>query len=191
MPKKRVTVDALIAAATEAADADGFDGLALTDVAKRLDVAASTLYTHIDGVDGLKYLVAVAATRNLTDAIRQAAIGTSGLDALMAMAVAYRRFALEHAGQFVSTLLPPALDDEDLKAANGALRAIFVLVYRGIGFDETEARRAAQSTRSAIHGFLALERTTEPASEHDADYLHLLNALQHGLLHAHAEGTAS
>ena len=29
-----------------------------------------------------------------------------------------------------------------------------------------------------------LERTTDVASEHDADYRYLLNALQHGLLHA-------
>lgn len=187
MPKKRVTLDALTAAAIDVADADGFDALALTEIARRLDVAASTLYTHTDGVHALKYLVAVAATRNLTDAVRHAAIGQSGLDALMAMAVAYRQFALEHAGQFASTLLPPELDDDELTTANAELQAIFVIVYEGIGFGEIDARRAAQAMRSAIHGFLALERTTDPASEHDADYRYLLDALQHGLLHAGSE----
>ncbi len=182
MPKKRVTLAALTAAATEMADNDGFEALALTGVASKLDVAASTLYTHTDGVEGLKYLVAVAATRNLTDMVRTAAIGTSGPAALTSMAVAYRQFALEHSGQFASTLLPPSLEDDELTAANTALLAVFVLVYQGIGLAETESRRAAQATRSAIHGFLALERTTDPASEHDADYLYLIDSLQHGLL---------
>lgn len=182
MPKKRVTIDALTAAAIQVADEAGFEAVALTEIAKRLDVAASTLYTHTDGVDGLKHLVAVAATRNLAERVRHAAVGTSGLDALMAMAVAHRDFALAHPGQFSSTLLPPSPDDEELTAANVALRAVFVQVYVGIGLDELEARRAAQATRSAIHGFLALERTTDPASNHDADYLYLLTALQRGLL---------
>ena len=189
MPKKRVTLAALTATAADVADADGFDALALTEVAKRLDVAASTLYTHTDGLDGLKHLVAVAAIHNLTDAVRQAAIGQSGREALIEMAVAYRQFALDHPGQFASTLLPPELDDQEVIAANAELRAIFVIVYQGIGFGEVEARRAAQATRGAIHGFLALERTTDPASEHDTDYLYLLNALQHGLLREHADET--
>ncbi len=182
MPKKRVTLSAVTTAAIEIADRDGFEALALTGVASRLDVAASTLYTHVDGVDGLKHLVAVAATHNLTDTVRTAAIGASGREALTAMAVAYRQFALEHPGQFASMLLPPSLDDDELIAANAALLAVFVLVYQGIGLDEVEARRSAQATRSAMHGFLALERTTDPASEHDADYLFLMHALQHGLL---------
>ena len=188
MPKKRVTPDALTSAAVELADSAGFEALALTEVAKRLDVAASTLYTHTDGVDGLKHLVAVAATQSLTNTVRQAAIGKSGRDALMAMAIAYRQFALNHPGQFASTLLPPEPGDRDLAAANAALVAIFVIVYEGLGFDEAQARRAAHATRGAMHGFLALERITDPAPDHDADYRYLLNALQYGLLGTQADG---
>ena len=182
MAKKRVTAVALTAAAIDVADSHGFDALALTGVAAQLGVSPSTLYSHTDGLDGLKYLVAVAATRNLTDAVRNAAIGTSGPDALTAMAVAYRQFALGHPGQFESTLLPPTMVDDDLDTANEALHAVFVLVYQAMGLDEAEARRAARATRSAIHGFLGLERTMSAASDHDADYLYLLHALQRGLL---------
>lgn len=182
MPKKRITLSALTTTATETADADGFDALALTGVAEKLGVAASTLYTHTNGIDGLKYLVAVAATHNLTDAVRNAAIGASGPDALTAMGIAYRQFALDHPGQFASTLLPPRFKDDELAAATSTLLGVFVLVYEGIGHSEHEARLAARATRSAIHGFLALEHTTSPASDHDADYLYLLGALQNGLL---------
>ncbi|MDH3683285.1 MAG: TetR/AcrR family transcriptional regulator [Acidimicrobiia bacterium] len=186
MPKKRVTLNALTTTAVELADTDGFDALALTGVAEKLGVAASTLYTHADGVDGLKYLVAVAATRNLTETVRNAAIGASGPDALTAMGFAYREFALDHPGQFASTLLPAKLEGDELATAKLTLLGVFVLVYQAIGHSEHEARLAARATCSAIHGFLALEHTNTPSSDHDADYRFLLNALQHGLLHTHA-----
>lgn len=189
MPSRpRVTTAAVTSAAVEVADTHGFEALALTAVAKRLDVAASTLYTHTDGLDSLKYQVAVAATQALTDQVRNAAIGAAGADALHSMAVTYRRFAIDHPGQFASTLLAPRLDegdpaeDDDLAQANAALLGVFVLVYEGIGLDADEARRAARATRGAIHGFLALEDKLTSASEHDADYLYLLDALQYGLL---------
>ena len=91
MPSTRLTLAALTSAAIGVVERDGFDGLTLTAVADGLGVATSTLYTHIGGLDGLKHLVAEAATRNLTGQIRNSAIGISGPDALPAMAVAYRR----------------------------------------------------------------------------------------------------
>lgn len=187
MPKKRVTLTALTSAASMVADRDGFDTLALNEVAAELGVAPSTLYSHTDGLEGLKTLVAVAGTHNLTEAVRNSAIGMSGLDALTAMATAYRTFALDHPGQFASTLLLPRSDYDELAVANAALLEVFVLVYRAIGLEDHEARLAARAMRSAIHGFLALEHTTTSPSEHDAEYRYLLDALQQGLLHRPAE----
>jgi AcrR family transcriptional regulator len=187
MPKKRVTLPALTAAAIIVADRDGFEALTLNGVAGELDAAASTLYTHTDGLDGLKMLVAIAGTQNLTDTVRNSAIGTSGPDALTAMAMAYRTFALDHPGQFASTLLPPRSDLDDLATANAVLMNVFELVYRAIGLEHDEARLAARAMRSAIHGFLALERTMASLSDHDAEYRYLLDALQRGLLHPEFE----
>jgi AcrR family transcriptional regulator len=182
MPKKRVTPAALTSAAIVVADDEGFETLALNGVAAELDVAASTLYSHTDGLDGLKTLVAVAGTRNLTEAVRNSAVGTSGLHALTAMATAYRTFALDHPGQFASTLLPPQSDLDELATANATLIDVFVLVYRAIGLKDQDARLAARSMRSAIHGFLALQLTRALPSDHDAEYRYLLGALQRGLL---------
>ncbi|MFT7602014.1 MAG: AcrR family transcriptional regulator [Acidimicrobiales bacterium] len=182
MPKQRVTVGALTSAAIVVADHEGFETLTLNGVAAELDVAASTLYSHTDGLDGLKTLVAVAGTRNLTEAVRNAAVGTSGLNALTAMATAYRTFALDHPGQFASTLLPPRSDLDELATANTTLMDVFVLVYRAIGLTDQDARLAARAMRSAIHGFLALQRTHVSPSDHDAEYRYLLDALQRGLL---------
>lgn len=190
MRKKRVTLAALTAAAIVVADHEGFETLTLNGVAAELDVAASTLYSHTDGLDGLKTLVAVAGTQNLTESVRNSAIGTSGLHALTAMATAYRTFALDHPGQFASTLLPPQSDLDELATANATLIDVFVLVYRAIGLEDHEAQLAARAMRSAIHGFLALERTMDSPSDHDAEYRFLLDALQRGLLNPSDEGKA-
>lgn len=182
MASNRLTLAALTSAAVAVVERNGFDGLTLTAVADELGVAASTLYTHIGGLDGLKHLVAEAATRNLTGELRNSAIGIAGAEALLAMAVAYRDFALDHPGQFASTLLPPRVDNDDLADANGELLRVFALVYRGAGLGDAESHLAAQAMRSAIHGFLAIEHITGTRADHDAEYRYLLAALQRGLL---------
>lgn len=182
MPSTRLTLAALTSAAVGVVEHRGFGALTLTAVADELGVATSTLYTHIGGLDGLKHLVAEAATRNLTGQVRNSAIGISAPDALLAMAVAYRDFALDHPGQFASTLLPPRVGNDDLADANAELLRVFVLVYRGAGLDDTESHLAARAMRSAIHGFLAIEHSAGTRAEHDAEYRYLVAALQRGLL---------
>ena len=181
MAKQRIDLGQITAEALALVDRDGFDALSLSNVAEGLDVGPSALYTHLDGLEGLRHLVAIAATDNLTDDVRTAAIGTSGDTALAAMGTAYRSFAHGHPGQFASTLLPPQSPDDELARANQSLVDVFGLVYSGMGLTPDDARLAARSTRSAIHGFLALEHTAGTTPAHDAEYQHLLDTLQRGL----------
>lgn len=181
MPRTRINIGDITTEALALVDRDGFDSLTLSNVAESLNVGPSALYTHLDGLDGLRHLVAVAATENLTTDVRNAAIGTSGDTALAAMGFAYRGFAQAHPGQFASTLLPPRTDDDDLARANQSLIDVFVLVYGAMGLTADDSHLAARSTRSAIHGFLALEHTTGTTPTHDIEYQHLLDTLQRGL----------
>lgn len=181
MTRPRLSVDHVTHVAIDVVDRDGFDALTLTNVADRLDVGPSALYSHVDGLEGLLYLVAVAATQNLTRQVRDAAVGTAGDHALEAMGAAYRSFAQEHPGQFASTLLPPRSEEDELAAANEALVDVFALVYSAMGLTEAGSGLAARSTRSAIHGFLALEHNAGTTIAHDAEYDHLILTLQRGL----------
>ncbi len=159
----------------------GYDALSVSAVAKGLEVAPSALYTYCDGLDGLRNLVATAATNNLTAVVRNAATGTYGIVALNAMGDAYRRFAHEHPGQFASTLRPPPVADDDLGTANVGLHDTFVLVFAAMGWSPDRSHLAARSTRSALHGFLALEHATGTTAEHDNEFKHLVDALIAGL----------
>ena len=180
-PTPRISTDAVARSAVAIADAQGFDALSVSAVAGDLSVAPSALYTYCDGLDGLRNLVAVTATETLTSRLRDAAIGNNGNTALDAMGTAYRTFALQHPGQFASTLRPPPVDNDDFQDADQSLLNVFVLVYAAMGLDKQHSHLAARTTRSALHGFLALEHTTGTSAEHAAEYRHLIDALQRGL----------
>lgn len=179
-PPARLSPSVLTDSALGIVDARGFDALTLSAVAEDLEVATSALYTHCRGLDGLRSLVATAATTALTERVRDAAIGTAGDDALDAIGTAYRTFARDFPGRFAATLRPPA-DDPSFTDANTALVGVFALVYTATGLADDDSHLAARSTRSAIHGFLALEHTIGSTPDHDAEYQHLLRTLQRGL----------
>ncbi len=180
-PPARLTPKIVTLAAIDLIDTHGFDALSLSAVADDLDVVTSALYTHCRGLDGLRHLVAVTATQNLTATVRNAAIGTAGSTALNAIGSAYRSFALTYPGQFASTLRPPEAVDDELIDANASLLDVFTLVYAASGLTPADSRLAARSLRSAIHGFLALEHCSGTSSEHAAEFQYLLDALQRGL----------
>jgi AcrR family transcriptional regulator len=182
MARVRLSLVRITHTAIALVDRDGFDELSLTAVATDLDVGPSALYNHVDGLEGLHCLVAAAATRNLTEAVRNAAVGTAARVALAEMGLAYRRFCLDNPGQFAAILRAPTDGDEDLTAASDALLGVFVLVFVAMGLGEPEARLAARSTRSAIHGFLALEHHSGTGEAHEAEFLYLLAMLQRGIV---------
>ncbi|MGH1489850.1 MAG: TetR-like C-terminal domain-containing protein [Acidimicrobiales bacterium] len=183
MARVRITVTSVTTTAVELVDGSGLEALTLSAVAKDLGVGPSALYTHCDGLDGLRGLVAVAATDNLATNLRNAAIGYAGEDALLALGMAYRQFASDHPGQFAATIRPPDPAADELANATQLLLDVFVLVFRAMGLDDERAAMAARSTRSAIHGFLAIEHLAAHGSS-SAEFEHLLATLRAGLQRA-------
>lgn len=148
-----------MAEAAALADEVGFDQISLAALAGRLGVKVPSLYKHVDGLPGVRRGITVAATRQLGDVLGTAAMGRSGGDALVAVADAYRRFALEHPGRYAATVRAPAPeDDEHLEAANAVL-AVVLAVLAGYGLEGDDAVDAARALRSTLHGFAALEGT--------------------------------
>ena len=64
------------------ADADGLEAVTLARVAHALGVKPPSLYNHVDGRDGLVRAIALRGLGELTDALRRAATGRAGADAL-------------------------------------------------------------------------------------------------------------
>ncbi len=158
MTRRGLTREAVVASATAVVDAEGLDSLTLSRVATELDVRPPSLYNHVDGLDGLRRDVALAATEDLAARLGSAAMGRSGRDALRSIATAFRAYATEHPG--LCELTAQARPDDAAYAA-ASMRAVepVLAVLRGYDLAGDAAIHAARALRSAIHGFVTLELT--------------------------------
>src|SRR3954451_3662191 len=91
--------DVLLSALT-IVDRDGFAALSLASLAVELDRHVSSLYNHVDGLDGLRRDITMRSLEELGSRIWRSALGRSGADALWAIAEAYRTYASECPGRF-------------------------------------------------------------------------------------------
>jgi AcrR family transcriptional regulator len=186
MPRAGLSTAAVVAAAAEIADAEGLDRLTLARVAAAAGVRTPSLYNHVESLDDVRRRVALLALRDLADALRDAAVGRAGDDALAAMADAYRAYARRHPGRYAATQRAPAEGDEEMRAAAKGAVDVVLAILRGYGLEGDDAIHAARAVRSALHGFVALEAGGGFGIPVDLDesYARMVRALARGLREA-------
>ena len=183
MPRAGLSTAAVVAAAAEIADAEGLDRLTLARVAAAAGVRTPSLYNHVESLDDVRRRVALLALRDLADALRDAAVGRAGDDALVAMADAYRAYARRHPGRYAATQRAPAEGDEEMRAAAKGAVDVVLAILRGYGLEGDDAIHAARAVRSALHSFVALETGGGFGIPVDLDesYERMVRALARGL----------
>jgi AcrR family transcriptional regulator len=149
--------DRVVAVAAVIADAEGLEAVTLARVAAELGVRSPSLYNHVEGLDGLRRGIALLALRELGDALRAAATGRAGTDALVALADAYRAYARAHPGRYVLTQYLPRPKDPELDAAAGAVVQVVLDALRAYALADEDGIHAARAFRATIHGFVSLE----------------------------------
>jgi AcrR family transcriptional regulator len=149
--------DRVVDAAAAIADADGLSAVTLARVAAQLGVRSPSLYAHVDGMDGLRRGVALRGLRELGEVLRGAAVGRAGPDAVVAIADAYREYALKHPGSYAATQMPPGAADPELQRAAGDIVDVVLGALRAWGLSGEDAVHAARALRAAVHGFVTLE----------------------------------
>lgn len=149
----------VLEAAAQLADAEGLDAVTLVSVAARLGIRAPSLYAHIEGLDGLLRLLALHAAGAMADALQRAADGREALDALRAIAHAYRDFARRHPGWYAAAqrAVKPGQDDE-LYAALAAVVRPAIEALGQAGLPAAERVHLTRAFRAALHGFVGLEQ---------------------------------
>jgi AcrR family transcriptional regulator len=159
--KRGIEVTQVVAAAAAIADAEGLEAVTLARVAAQLDVRSPSLYSHVDGLAGLRRALALDAARRLGADMATAAAGREGVDALRAIASAYRSFATEHPGAYATILTTPAEeDDAEVYTVFAAQLPPIVAALEGMGVDPSEVIDVIRSFRSALHGFVSLEASS-------------------------------
>ncbi len=157
MPRAGLNTDRVVAEAAELADEAGPGSLTLAALAARLGVRQPSLYKHVSSLDSLQQLIAKQAKGELAEVLGRAAIGRARDDALVAMAHAWRAWALEHPGRYQIGQRAPAPGDADHLAVAARFVAVGTAVLAGYGLDGDDAIDAVRAYRSALHGFVSLE----------------------------------
>ena len=184
MPRAGLTPQAVTEAGARTADELGYGRLSMGVVAERLGVRTPSLYAYVGGLADLAHRVAVLATTELGDAIRDATQGRAGPDALAAAAGALRHWVTDHPGRYAATLeARPAGPDDPLTAANDRLLRAFEAVLYGYRLRPEDQVHALRLVRSALHGFVSLEGAGGFRYETDVSdsFTWLVTALDQGL----------
>jgi AcrR family transcriptional regulator len=156
MPRAGLDTDAVVAAAAALADAQGLDRLTLAQLAAALGIRTPSLYAHVDGLPDLRARMGARGAREFAGELQVAAAGRSGVDALRAVAAAYRAYAHAHPGSYAA--MQAASDREENQAAGAAVVATILAILDAYGLEGDEAIHAVRAVRSALHGFVVLER---------------------------------
>ncbi len=149
--------EAVVSAAAGLADTEGLGAVTLVRLADRLGVRPPSLYAHVGGLEDLRMRLAARGARELTAALQSAAAGRAGGDALLAIARAYRAYALAHPGTYMALQRPPHPGDTAAEEAARELVDVVLAVLRGYGLEGGDAIHAARIVRAALHGFVELE----------------------------------
>lgn len=154
-----LTKDAVVAAAARLADESGLDAVTLAAVAEKLGVRSPSLYAHVDGLTGLRRQLSILAATALADELRSARHRRQGAVALQSLANAYRSFASNHPGWYAASqqAVPPGKDDALYRAlAESVLPVMETLAEMGV--PPADLLHQTRAVRSALHGFVTLER---------------------------------
>lgn len=157
MPRAGLDRDGVIAAAEAIADADGLGAVNLARVAKALNVKPPSLYNHAEGLPDILRQLTLRGMRQANAGMSKAAVGLSRSDAVVAMGLAYRRFAKAHPGLYAAAIAAPPAGDRELGQAATETVETVVQVLAGFGLGEEDALHATRGLRAIIHGFVSLE----------------------------------
>jgi AcrR family transcriptional regulator len=183
MARAGLSPDAVVAAAAALADREGLEAVTLARLAADAGVRAPSLYAHVNGLDDVRRRLAIRGARELAAALREAATGRAGADALRAIAAAHRAYAREHPGTYLAAQRAPAPGDGEAHAVAGEAVEVLRAVLAGYGLEGDDAIHAARAVRSALHGFAALEGGGGFGIKLDVDesFARLVDVLDSGL----------
>jgi Transcriptional regulator len=169
MPYRSLHRNSILTAAISLAEEVGLDNLTLQKLAVKLGVKPPSLYNHIGGTKDLMTGMAGIGLVRFTEAIRDAAIGKSKDDALLAVSFAYRRFAKENPELYKCIMCLPQLGRSPLQESIDTVVRTLLVVLEPYQLKKPDAMHLIRIWKSAIHGFITLEATGFFKAEYDIE----------------------
>lgn len=130
------------------------------------------LSDKISTIPEMRRILAVRGYRELREAVEREIAGKTGAEALRAMMLAMRRYALERPGLSAATFRTPETDSPEWRAASMELGAVVLGVFGQLGVRGEQGMHALRILRSLVRGFVLHEMASsflEPLG-HDQSY---------------------
>ncbi|WP_438434317.1 TetR/AcrR family transcriptional regulator [Gorillibacterium sp. sgz500922] len=158
-PRSGLDQAAILAAASELADSQGFEALTLATLAHKLNIRPPSLYNHIAGLPELRRLLALDGLTRLTEQLtRRLEEEAAGEEAVYRYGEGYLAFARRHPGLYEAIQRAPAPDDPPLQAAAEQVVGLGLKALAPYRLSPDEAIHAVRGIRSLLHGFVLLEK---------------------------------
>ena len=149
----------IVAAARLIAEREGWDAVTIRRLAEEIEYSQPVLYSHFANRDAIVAAVAVEGFQEITVALREAASGSTGRNALKNVAMAYLAFALRHPALYEAMFIRPT----DLRFAEAGtrpeLRAGFEALAAVVSPFCVDVADVTETFWAALHGLAELERS--------------------------------
>ncbi len=147
----------VVEAAAALVDEQGPEAFTLAALASRLGIRSQSIYAHVDSLDNLRRELALMALADLGRRLGRSAMGTSGRQALHALAEAHAAFATAHPGLYACSLRSPVGDDELARRIDEVTEP-WHAVLASFGLSPTDIVHYHRAIWAAIHGFVTLRQ---------------------------------
>ena len=150
---------AIIAAARELAEAEGWDAVTTRRLAERVEYSQPVLYSHFDGRDAIVRAVAIEGFGELGSQLRLARLAANGpRAAVRALCDAYMRFAADRPAVYQAMFVLPTNVKFASDETPAPLRTAFEEFLAAVGPYSAQPELDAEVTWSALHGMAALSQ---------------------------------
>ncbi|HYX34107.1 MAG TPA: WHG domain-containing protein [Oligoflexus sp.] len=154
--KPKLTTEKIVQKATDIINKNGISTFTMSAVAEALRVTSPHLYKHISGLEPLLDGVTHAAFGHLKQVTIDAAIGKSGIEALIAIARVYREFGRNFPGEFACAARHSNPKDAETAKLRADIIQIYATIFGGKPDDDALIHKI-RVYRSLIFGFVTLE----------------------------------
>jgi AcrR family transcriptional regulator len=177
---ERLDPDQVISAAERLVAARGWEQLTMAALAAELGVRPPSLYRHVESLDALRKTMRLRTLAGLSDAVRAAVMGKSGVEGLHALTDAYRAYAKAHPVRYLAGT--GVHGDESMRLEGRRVGEAGYAVMMSFGLTEDELPIATAQLAALVHGFISLEllQTIDWVADSDAAF--------HGLVELFAAG---
>lgn len=148
---------AVLHAASELADDNGFEQVTLAALAKKLNIRTPSLYNHIESLHGLQKLMALHGVQQLYEYMKTGAIGKAGEDALLSIGFQYVAFVRKHPGLYEAIMRIPNMQDPKMQEASDRIIDLLLFVLKPYKLSTDDAIHTVRGLRSIVHGFVSVE----------------------------------